>query len=271
MDLKQSYQERVESATNAAAAQLFRLMAEKKTNLTFGNDETDPTRFIELCDKIGPEIAVLKTHIDLIENFTPSITNKLLELAKKHKFMIFEDRKFGDISNTSKLQYTKGIFRIAEWANFVNVNIIPGPGVIEGIGEAITEKNDQIARGILLLSQMSSAGSFANGSYTEKSLEFSKLYPNFIAGHIGNGGDVAELAKLAKASGPGHAILVPGVRIGAKGDDKGQRYSTPEGAVSNGADSIIVGRGIYKADDPLTSAKAYREAGWSAYLKRIQV
>ena len=41
--------------------------------------------------------------------------------------------------------------------------------------------------------------------------------------------------------------------------------------IENGADVIIVGRGIISSEDPLAVAKKYRKAGWAAYLKRINV
>ncbi len=243
-------------------------MSDKKTNLTFSDDETDPLRFLGLAGMMAPEIAVLKTHIDILENFTPDITKRLVELSSKHNFMIFEDRKLADIGNTSVLQYTKGIYRIADWANFVNVHVVPGPGIIEGIGRANEQIGGSLPRGVIILSQMSSEGNLATDDYTKKAVEFTRKYEGMVAGHIGNGGDVDELAKLAALSVPGHVIFTPGVKIEEGGDGKGQRYSSPGKAIAAGSDTIIVGRGIYGAPDPLKAAKAYREAGWSAYLKR---
>jgi len=41
--------------------------------------------------------ASLKTHIDIIEDFDHTIIEQLADLALRHNFMIFEDRKFADI------------------------------------------------------------------------------------------------------------------------------------------------------------------------------
>lgn len=266
-NLRLTYGERAKMALNPAAKELFTLMEKKKTNLGLADDEVDPKMFLELADKLGPEIAVLKTHIDLVRDFTPDITRKLLELKKKHNFVIFEDRKFADIGNTLTMQYGEGIYKIADWANMVNVHIIPGPGIIEGIGQVIKSKNDGLKRGILILAQMSSAGNLATGDYMRKGVEMADDYEELIAGYIGGGEKVGELAPLTS---PKYVIITPGVQIQSKSDNLGQVYVLPEEAIAAGSDCIIVGRGIYKAEDPLAMAKIYRKAGWDAYMKRVK-
>lgn len=61
-----------------------------------------------------------------------------------------------------------------------------------------------------------------------------------------------------------------GVKLQTGTDSLGQQYTTPHSAIrTNKSDLIIVGRGITSAQDPLTEAEAYRQAGFSAYQERI--
>ena len=75
---------------------------------------------------------MLKTHIDVLTDFGPETVEKLAQLAKKHGFLLFEDRKYADIGNTALLQYTQGMYHTAGWADIINAHPVPGPGVING-------------------------------------------------------------------------------------------------------------------------------------------
>ncbi|MFC1687201.1 orotidine-5'-phosphate decarboxylase [Patescibacteria group bacterium] len=265
MSSKESYSQRAQTVKNPAAKKLLELMDDKQTNLALANDETNPEKFLELADTVGPEIAVLKTHIDVVEGFTSDITSQLRSFADKHNFLIFEDRKFADIGNTVKLQYEKGIYNIVEWADFVNAHVVPGPGIIEGLKEIADKQSDP--RGLILLAQMSSKGNLATDDYTKKAVKMAKEYDEFVVGFIGNGGDVSELKKLRKLADERFILFTPGVKLGGGGDALKQQYTTPKDVIGAGSDILIVGRGIYGADDPVASAKEYRKAGWEAYKK----
>lgn len=253
-----SYQDRVEHCKTIIAKQLLKLMAEKKTNLALSADVTSAADLIQLADLLGPEICVLKTHIDIIKDFTPALTDKLNEIANKHQFLIFEDRKFADIGNTVKHQYDGGIYKIADWAHIVNAHSLPGPGIIKGLAEAGLKNN----RGLLLLAEMSSAGNLLNPDYAQATLKMAEEYPDFVFGFI---------TQHALSSDPNWINFTPGVKLGSSGDNLGQQYVTPENAIlENGTDIIIVGRGIIAAEDPQKEARRYRDAGWSAYLAKIK-
>lgn len=254
--MKLTYAERAQSCNNALTQKLLRLIDTKKSNLALSADVNHCHELLDLAEKIGPEICVLKIHVDILSDFTPAFTEKLQQIAKKHQFLIFEDRKFADIGNTVKQQYAGGIYRIADWADIVNAHVLPGPGIIQGLSEV----GLKMQRGLLLLAEMSSANNLLTPEYAEKTLAMARQYKDFVIGFISQ----------RKLSDEPHWIyMTPGVQLKAATDTLGQQYVTPEKAIiDNGSDIIIVGRGIIAANDPIAEAKKYRDAGWRAYENR---
>jgi orotidine-5'-phosphate decarboxylase len=63
--------------------------------------------------------------------------------------------------------------------------------------------------------------------------------------------------------------LTPGVHIEDQTDSLGQIYKTPEEAMKNKCDAIIVGRGIYKSSDPGRAAQTYQKRAWNARLTKV--
>ena len=259
----QTYAQRAEKIENSIGKRLLELMEMKKTNLAVAADVTTKAELLDLAEKVGPEICMLKTHADVISDWDQGTGHAIAEIAARHQFLVFEDRKFADIGNTVLHQVSGGVHAISKWADVINAHAVPGPGVVSGLARASdsAEQHGSKSMGLLLLAEMSSEGNLATAlpEYKEKTIEMAQRNTSFVFGFI----------SMGKIAGDHFVYLTPGVKIVRGGDGLGQQYATPESVIGEKhSDVIIVGRGIYEADDKLKAAKEYRQAGWRAYEKR---
>lgn len=259
--MKLSYEER-QGKLSAVAARLFDIIVAKKTNLCASLDVRTTAELLSILDSIGPHICMVKTHIDIIDDFECNTTIKgLKELAAKHNFLIFEDRKFADIGSTVKAQYAGGVFKIAQWADITTAHGVPGPGIVSGLEEAARETTNE-PRGLVMLAELSSRGTLAHSEYSQATVEIARTNRAFVFGFIAQ--------QRVGSPEEDWVIMTPGVGLDDKGDGLGQQYRTVDEVIKAGTDVIIVGRGLYgKGRDPVYEAKRYKKAGWDAYTSRI--
>lgn len=251
-----SFEERAGICDQPVAKRLLEIVAKKKSNLCVAVDSLQSKELLDLADKLGPHVCMIKTHIDILTDFNEKVTDDLSALAQKHDFLIFEDRKFADIGNTVKNQYENGLYKIHQWADVVTVHGIPGSGIIEALKSAPKDK----ARACVLIAEMSSKGALTDDSYQQKVVEMAEGHLDFVIGFVGQ----------RRISSKNCLInFCPGVNIESSGDSLGQQYKSPEEAIDNGADVIIVGRGICGADNPVEVAKEYQQRAFNAYMKNL--
>ncbi len=256
---------RWEACDNSMVRRYMDVVCKKQTLVILAADLRTMGELSDLIEEVGPHIAALKTHVDLVDDWTASGWAALCELAKQHDLLMFEDRKFADIGQISRGQMA-GVYDIRSWANVVTAHGISGPDIVDGL---CAGWND-VARegGVLLLAQMSSRGNLLElEGYTDAMVQ-AGIANSGVFGFIGNGSRPAELSVLRGKVGDKKLIWTPGVNLAVGDGEMGQRYGDPSEAVLSGSDGIIVGSGIYKSENPSEMAKAYADISWSSLLKR---
>lgn len=97
----QTYAERSEDPNlTPLATYLLRLIHLKRTNLCVSADVTTTNELLSLAEDVGDHICILKTHADIISDFNDKTIRGLNEVSRRKQFIVFEDRKFGDIGST---------------------------------------------------------------------------------------------------------------------------------------------------------------------------
>ena len=244
-----SYQEKSDKTEHPISKRLLEIAIHKKSNLIVSADVMTTEELLTLADSVGEHIVALKTHIDIITDFDQDATIlPLIDLAKKHNFLLMEDRKFADIGNTQWLQFMKGIYKISKWADMITSHLIAGSQALDCFKNV----------GVVGILGMSSKGTLTDNHYREEALKIIENHPNVM-------GCVAQ-NKVGKET----LLFTPGVHLSVAEDNKGQQYNSPKYVFEHlHTDFIIVGRGIYQAEDPKETAQTYQKEGWEAYEKSL--
>lgn len=258
-----TYAQRAERLQNPVGRRLLNLIHTKQTNLAVAADVTTTEQLLDLAEAVGPHICILKTHADIISDWDHTTGGKLADVAQRHQFLLFEDRKFADIGNTVLHQSSGGVHNISQWADIINAHPVPGPGIISGLAKTAGQSatNDSRQMGLLLLAEMSSKGNIPSAlpGYKQKTIEMAVAEKQFVFGFI----------SMGKIAGDDFVYMTPGVKMASGADSLGQQYATPQRVICEAeSDVIIVGRGVYQAPNVQAAAEQYRQAGWEAYERR---
>jgi orotidine 5'-phosphate decarboxylase subfamily 1/orotate phosphoribosyltransferase len=245
---------------NDLTKQLVARIQEKESRVVLSLDVDSTKEFWSILKSASKHIVMLKTHIDTLEDYSPAFVSEVRQYCNENNIFLFEDRKFADIGNTVRAQYRGGIYKIADWADFVTVHMISGEAILNGLFDGLSNRSS------FLLAKMSSKDNLISESYTRKVIELGKKNEPVVSGFIGHGKTAGEILKLRKKIPANFLLLMPGVQIASTGDSLGQTYIDPATATRNGADAIIVGRGITHAKDIEKAAETYRvqaQNGWN--------
>jgi len=264
MEASAAWKMRWQASTLPMAKTFMEVACRKKSLVCLAADKYTMAELFDLLNSVGSSIAALKTHVDLIDDWSKDEWNRFCTLAHEMDLLIFEDRKFADIGKISRRQMG-GIYNIGEWSDLVTAHLISGPDIVDGLQKAWSDAGRE--GGVLLLAQMSSRGNLLSPNYTSTVVEAGRVHPG-VFGFIGNGSNANSVRELRTMVGDEKMIWTPGVNLATGDGEMGQRYGDPYEAVMAGSDCIIVGSGIHGASDPAAAAAAYAELSWKALLER---
>ena len=147
-----------------------------------------------------------------------------------------------------------------------------GEGDVENVEMALQELGPPPhARGLLLLAEMSSEGNLMTKEYTSMCLKLARKDLDFVVGFVAQRSLNTQTEDTFLTFTPGLNLPPEGIKGDyTTGDGLGQQWRSPKEVVGkDGADIIIVGRGILSAKDRRREAERYRSAAWAAYEERI--
>lgn len=264
MEASEAWGERWRLTASPIAKRYMSVAATKRSLVCLAADRTTMAGLFDLIETVAPYVAALKTHVDLVDDWSPEAWGRFCKAAHEADLLIFEDRKFADIGKISRAQMS-GIYDVRSWSDLVTAHLISGPDVVDGLQAGWKDANRE--GGVLLLAQMSSRGNLLNPDYTREVVRNGCAHDG-VVGFIGNGSRPEEVSALRDAVGEEKMIWTPGVNLAVGDGEMGQRYGDPTEAVLAGSDCIIVGSGIHASTDPAASAQAYAEASWNGLLQR---
>ncbi|DAC24023.1 MAG TPA: orotidine-5'-phosphate decarboxylase [Candidatus Thalassarchaeaceae archaeon] len=253
------------SLNRSAFARRYMVTAiEKETLVCLAADLRTMADIKALITEVGPYIACLKLHVDIVDDWDIEGWMEICELAKNLKVAIWEDRKFADIGRVSRQQMA-GAFDIRSWADIVTAHLISGPDIVQGLQNGWGDVGRE--GGVLLLAQMSSRGNLLNEEYTTAVVKHGNEIEG-VLGYIGNGSEPNAIRTLRDIVGSTRMIWTPGINLNVGDGVAGQRYGRPREAVLAGADCLIVGSGIHQSQNRGEMAAEYARISWQALLDR---
>lgn len=221
-------------------------------------DVDSAEKAIELVMLLAGEVGAFKVGLELVNSAGLGIFE---QIRKAGASRIFYDCKFHDIPNTVA-GASRAAARLGIW--MFNVHCSGGFQMMKAARDAAVEESARLGKpcplviGVTVLTSIDQA-ILADEMRVPGTVADQVVHLARLAQKAGLDGVVAsphEIDLIRDACGTGFLIVTPGVRpAGADiGDQK--RVMTPSEAVTKGADYLVIGRPIIKADDPAAAARA---------------
>jgi orotidine-5'-phosphate decarboxylase len=200
----------------------------------------------DLAAALAGEVGWLKVGLELFAAHGPDAVRAVIDHAP-----VFLDLKLHDIPTTVE----RAAARVADLGvGLLTVHASGGPTMLEAAVRGLGDGGEVLA--VTVLTSMSDGDLDAVGQ-PPASVQVPALAVAAVeAGAPGLVCAPPDLPAVREAVGPSVRLVTPGVRpAGASSDDQA-RVATPTAAVGDGADLLVIGRPITRADDPVAAARA---------------
>ena len=218
-------------------------------------DTTDVAHALELTKNIGKNIGGIKLGLEFFVANGAKGVRKLTDAG----LPVFLDLKFHDIPNT-----VAGAVRAATELNVAMLTIHTGGGrdMMKAAKEAAQETADKLGITPPLILGVTVLTSMGKDDLNDLGL-LSSIYDQVfkltqLADDAGLDGVVCspkEITSLRRGFGEDLTLVVPGIRPAGSDVGDQKRVMTPEDAIDDGANYLVIGRPISQAKDPAQAAK----------------
>jgi len=219
-------------------------------------DFANPMRALALADRLDPAACALKVGKEMFVVAGPEPVRWMVARG----FRVFLDLKFHDIPNTVA-QACAAATRLGVW--MLNVHAAGGAPMLSAARQAVDETATKqgmpkpLLIAVTVLTSLGDADLAATGidaPASQQALRLARLTAaNGLDGVVCS---AVEAPALRSALGPGFKLVTPGIRPAGSAKDDQARIITPQAAVANGADYLVVGRPITQAADPVAALAA---------------
>ena len=210
-------------------------------------DYSDQKQALEFVDSIDPSSCRLKVGKEMFTYFGPDFVRTLV----KREFDVFLDLKFHDIPNTVA-NAVKASADLGIW--MLNVHASGGRPMMEAARKSLDSfgSDAPLLIAVTVLTSMS-ADDLRDIGLKVEPFEYVRRLASLSqeAGLDGVVCSAREAKMLKNRMGKDFILVTPGIRpLGADAGDQ-HRIVTPEQAVADGADYLVIGRPITQAPNPL--------------------
>ena len=203
-------------------------------------------------------VRLLKNHVGMfkigLELFVKEGPRAVREIQRIAENGVFLDLKFFDIPET--VRRAMAVLKpFSDGIRFITVHAAGGAAMLKAVVEEAGGKN-QVLGVTILTSTHGGVGRGQPGteSVEDRVVEFARgAKESGCAGVVCSSG---EARSVKEACGQSFIVVTPGIRPGwanVTADDQA-RVMTPREAISNGADYLVIGRPITRANDPVKAA-----------------